>query len=289
MTRPPLLALLLLFAPIASATEVLASIRPLALIAEAVVAEPAQVRRLLPDGASAHHPALRPSDRQALFTADIVLRIGPAHDAFLDRAMAGRMGVVIEAQSLPGMTLKTQRQRDGSPLARAATDPHLWLHPDNAVVIARALAGVLAELDPDRATRYHRNAEDFAGRVRALKTELARATPPRAYVAYHDAYQYLEPLLALRYRGSLTLDAESKPGARHFQWMSTRIREEKITCLLAEPGFDAALVQRVAAGQSLRMVPVDEMFTAAPLKATGYEEGLRQAALEISRCTSRQQ
>lgn len=282
------LLLLPLLAPPALALEVLASVRPLALIAQAVVADPTQVRQLLPDGASAHHPVLRPSDRQALFTADVVLRIGPAHDAFLDRAMAGRMGVVIQAQSLPGMTLKTQRQRDGNPLARAATDPHLWLHPDNAVVIARALAGVLAELDPDRATRYRRNAEDFAGRVQTLKKELARPAPLRPYVAYHDAYQYLEPLLGLRYRGSLTLDAESKPGARHFQLMATRIREEKVDCLLAEPGFDAALAERVTGGQPLRMVPVDEMFTSAPMDARGYAAGLRQVAADIARCTGRQ-
>lgn len=271
----------------AQTVEVLASVRPLALIARAVVVDPAQVRQLVPDGVSSHDYALRPSDRRALALADIVLRIGPAHDAFLNRALSGRTGITVEAQSLTGMTLLRQRQRDGSANPGAAVDAHVWLHPGNAAVIAQALAGVLAEADPAHAADYRRNARQFAQRLEALGQRLGKPASPggRPYVAYHDAYQYLEPSLGLRYRGSLTLDAESKPGARHFQLMVERIRTERISCLLAEPGFDKALAERVAGGRALRMESVDEMFTLAPSDATGYERGLAQMASEILRCT----
>ncbi len=291
--KPSLLhtALLLLgclsLATPAKALEVLASVRPLALIAQAVVVQPSQVRQLVPDGASSHDHALRPSDRQALALADIVLRVGPAHDAFLNRALAGRTGITVESQSLPGMTLLRQRQRDGSAGTGTAVDAHLWLHPGNAAVIAQALAGVLAEADPAHAADYHHNARQFAERLKVLERRLGKPSSPtgRPYVAYHDAYQYLESSLGLRYRGSLTLDAENKPGARHFQVMVERMRSEKIGCLLAEPGFDKALAMRMAGGRPLRMESVDEMFTQAPSGATGYERGLEQIADGIMRCT----
>lgn len=268
----------------ALAVEVLASVRPLALIAQAVVREPAQVRQLLPDGMSVHHPSLRPSDRKALLTADIVLRVGPAHDAFLDRVLAARKGPVVNAQTLPGIQLLRERARDGAALAKGHVDPHLWLQPDNAVVIAKAVAEALAAQDTAHAAEYRQRAQQFAEHVAAMKSAL-RATP-RPYVAYHDAYQYLDGVLALQFRGSLTADAESKPGARHFQWMATRLATEKIPCLLAELGYDAALVARVAGKSALRVVAVDEMLTTAAMNAQGYLQGFQQLAADVARCTA---
>lgn len=269
----------------AYALEVLATIRPLALIAHAVAIDPSQVRQLLPDGESAHHPSLRPSDRKALVTADIVLRVGPVYDAFLDRALAARKGEVLNAQALPNMLLLKERQRDGSPLAHAHDDPHIWLQPDNAVRIALALAEAMAKKDARHAAMYRQNAKQFAERIKVMKQELAAKVSPHPYMAYHDAYQYLESLLKLQFRGSLTADAESKPGARHFQLMAKRISQEKIGCLLAEPGFDEALVKRVAGKNILRSVAVDEMFTEAEMSAEGYVQGLQKVATEIERCT----
>ena len=59
------------------ALEVVASIRPLALIADAVTGDPGQVRQLVPNGASSHEYALKPSDRALLARAGLVLWVGP--------------------------------------------------------------------------------------------------------------------------------------------------------------------------------------------------------------------
>lgn len=281
-----LLSLTVVVALPAHAVEVLASIRPLALIAHAVVVEPTQVRQLLPDGASAHHPSLRPSDRKALATADIVLRVGPAHEAFLDAALARRKGAVINAQALPGVQLLKERQRDGTALSRGQIDPHLWLSPENAVIIARELAEALAAKDPASASRYRHNARQFAEQLGAAVAALNKKSVPARYVAYHDAYQYLETLLALQFRGSLTADAESKPGAKHLQFLAKRIADEQIVCLLAEPGFDQGLVKRAAGKVAMRFVEIDEMFTDAPMSGAGYIQGLLGIAKGIARCAT---
>lgn len=279
------LLLLLLGLPAAGA-EVLASIRPLALIAAAVTGDPGRVALLVPAGASSHHYQPRPADRLALARADLVLWVGPAHERFLVPLLAGAPRV-LTAQSLPGMALKLQRRPNGDGALPGTVDPHLWLEPDNAAVIARALAEALAAREPAQAEAYRRNAAAFANRLAALKATQAvrfQRLPSRSFLAYHDAYQYLEPMLGLNYRGSLLQSPEAKPGAKHFLLMSQRIRQEGVFCFLGEPGFDKALARHVFNGRPSNPVEVDELFTRAALDASGFEAGLQQMADAIYRC-----
>jgi len=281
-----LLLLLALALPCAAqALEVVASIRPLALIADAVTGDPGQVRQLVPNGASSHEYALKPSDRALLARADLVLWVGPVHEHFLPGALRGRP--VLTAQDLPGVQrLPSRRLSDGSAIP-GSTDPHLWLSPDNAAAIARALAERMAAMDAAHAERYRRNAEALAGRLQLQKAELlARFRPlqSRPLLAYHDAWHYFDHAMGLNFRGSLTLEPEHKPGAQHVLLMARRVQQEHIGCLLAEPGADTGLARRIFGTEAFRMAAVDELFATTPRGAQGYESALAGMAAEIERC-----
>ncbi len=156
------------------ALEVVASIRPLALIADAVTGDAAQVRQLVPNGASSHEYALKPSDRALLARAGLVLWVGPVHEHFLPGALRGRP--VLTAQDLPGVQkLPSRRLSDGSAVP-GSIDPHLWLSPDNVAVIAHALAERLASADAAHAERYRRNAGATSSRACASSTWAPRPT-----------------------------------------------------------------------------------------------------------------
>lgn len=283
---PALMLLLpLLVSTQAGALEVVASIRPLALIADAVMAGHGEARQLVPDGASSHEYALRPSDRALLARADLVLWVGPVHEHFLPGALRDRP--VLTAQKLPGLKrLPLRRLSDGASVA-GSLDPHVWLSPDNAVVIARALAVELGRRDKAGAAVYAANAEAFARRVQQQNAALRQRFLPlrtQPLLAYHDAYHYLDDSLGLRFRGSLTIEPEYKPGAQHVLAMARRVQKEKIACLLTEPGADAALATRIFGRQPYRMARVDELFVGVPRGAGGYEAGLTGMADEIYRC-----
>lgn len=289
MLRFCLPLLLLLPSVPVSAVEVLASIRPLALIAQAVVDDKVAVQQLVPNGVSAHDYQLKPSDRLRLARADIILWTGPANEGFLSRSIDASKATVLTAQKLPGLRLLQHRRLDGGSVIAGSVDAHLWLDPDNAVLIARALAEVLAKREPARAALYRKNAAEFATRIALLKAQQAprfQGLPTRSFIAYHDAYQYLEPMLGLNYRGSLVHDHDGKPSAKHFLLLSQKIRQEGISCLLGEPGFDEALARNVFAGNRVELVSVDEQFAAAPSSATGYEAGIALMADGIFRCLS---
>lgn len=282
-----LAALLLTLLPLtARAVEVLASVRPLALIAAAVAGPDARVAQLLPAGASSHHYQLRPADRLALARADLVLWVGPANEPFLAGVLA-QQPRLLTVQRLPGIKLRLKRRPDGDGAYAATADAHVWLDPDNAAATARALAEALAARDPAHAVAYRRNAGAFATRLAAFASREAQRFQrlrSRGYLAYHDAYQYLEPALGLNFRGSLLSGDEDRPGARHFLLMSQRIRKEGLYCLVGEPGFDLALARHVFNGLPANLVTVDELFAKAPLDGTGFEAGLSRLSADIYRC-----
>jgi zinc transport system substrate-binding protein len=282
-----LLLVILLGSLPAQAVEVVASIRPLALIAEAVMRGKGHIEQMVPDGASSHDYALRPSDRLHLAGAGLVFWVGPVHESFLATLLQASPAQQVVMQNLPGITRLPQRDPDNGRALPNSTDPHLWLSPDNAAVAARALAQALAARDPENAVFYHHNADNFAEEMQLAKDRLKARLAPLAehpYVAYHDAYQYLEKPLGLSYGGSLTTEHEQAPGARHLSELAGQIRREHGDCLLAEPGFNQALAQRVFTGVPARFVSVDELFTQAPRNAQGFEAGLTQMVAGIKTC-----
>ena len=81
------MAALLLFAGHTQAQQVVTTLKPLQLIASAVmdgVAEPVQ---LLPDNASPHSFSMRPSDMQIITDADVIFWVGPDMEQFLVRPL----------------------------------------------------------------------------------------------------------------------------------------------------------------------------------------------------------
>ena len=282
MRRFALLVLLLLSLP-AGATEVLASIHPLALIASAVVQGQGLVKQLVPDGVSSHDYTLRPSDRIDLANAQVVLWVGPVHEGFLVKVLSGSPARQIVAQKLPGILRLPQRNMDDNSPIPGTLDAHLWLSPANAITIARALASTLGEIEPQHAVQYRNNAEAFAKELTAVQQDLKTRLAPvsmQPYLAWHDAYQYLDAPLGLHFAGAVTAGHEQPPGARHMAVVAAHIQTQHIQCLLAEPGFDPTLAKRVFNGNPARIVGVDELFA----HATSYQQGLESMANGIKSC-----
>ena len=89
----------------AQADTVMASVKPLTLITSELLANVAQVDTLLPDGASPHDFALRPSDRKRLNNTELLIWVGPEIEPYLAK--------VIEASKVEHMTMLDEHADHG--------------------------------------------------------------------------------------------------------------------------------------------------------------------------------
>lgn len=288
---PLLLALLLGALPAAADVRLLASIKPLQLIAAAVQDGVGTPDVLLPAGASAHDYALRPSDVRRLRDAQLFYWIGPGMETFLSRPLTAREGPSLALQDLPGLELRhfegtghaepDHHHRDGS------LDAHLWLLPANAQRIAARMAADLAHLDPPQAPRYQANLAAFSERLKLLDARLlARLEPLRAkpYFVVHEAYDYFEAAYGLQHTGVFSMGGDVQPGVRHVAAMREKLRATAPACVFSEPPLRPRLAQTLAAGLPVTLAELDAMGSALPVDANGYESLLENLAAELAGC-----
>ncbi len=283
-----------------------ASILPLHGLVAAVMEGVGEPHLLMPPGASPHVFQLKPSEAERLQSADLVVRVGPMLETFLDkplRTLAARAEQLNVAE-LPGIELLPVREGGvwahdhhhhghGHRHAEAKgreIDGHLWLDPLNGIVIVRALAERLAARDPQRAATYRANAEAEVARIEALHRELETrlaAVRDEPFVVFHDAYQYFERRYGLSAAGSITVSPERQPSAKRLAALRKTIRERGAVCVFAEPQFEARIVRSVAEGTGARTAVLDPVG-APPLEPgpAAYRALLNKLAHDLVGCLS---
>ncbi|WP_417454077.1 zinc ABC transporter substrate-binding protein [Kiloniella sp.] len=128
-------------------------------------------------------------------------------------------------------------------------DPHIWLSINNAKAIVERVGDELAKIDPDHAPTYQANVKKVMADLGMLKQDLdgqLSVVQDKPYLVFHDAYQYFEKEFSLSTVGSVTIDAERKPGAKRITELREIIRERKAACIFREPQFKPVVVDVLA-------------------------------------------
>ncbi|AAY95496.1 zinc ABC transporter substrate-binding protein [Pseudomonas protegens] len=277
--------------------RVLTSIKPLQLIAAAVLDGVAVPEVLLPPGASPHNYALRPSDVRKVQSVDLLYWIGPDMEGFLPRVLKGRSLPSVAVQDLPGMRLRHFAEDSHSHAEDAdehdhdhrpgTLDAHLWLSPINARVIATRMAADLSAADPANAARYQNNLKAFSERLDALDARLkARLAgiAGKPYFVFHEAFDYFEDAYGLKHAGVFSVAAEVQPGAQHVAAMRARLQQVGKTCVFSEPPLRPRLAETLVAGLPVKLAELDALGGYTPATAQGYEQVLEKLGNDLAGC-----
>ena len=274
-----------------SGIKVLASIKPLQLIAQAITQGVSDTDVLLPAGTSPHDYALKPSDLVRVYDADLVLWLGAGHESYLAKPVVIRAGNDFAVMSFDGGRHAGQDDGDGNHNHREHShlygDPHVWLSPVEALAIAQALTNLLVQKDEVHAEQYEINLTVFSEKLRQsderIKAQFA-ARNEFSYIVYHDAYSHFERRYGLEHLAAVTGQPESKPGAKTLLDLRRAIAEGKATCLFAEPQADVDIVNILKEGNSLQVYQLDPMATDVEATAQGYIQFLERTAKQLLQC-----
>ena len=144
----------------------------------------------------------------------------------------------------------------------AGTDPHAWLDPVNARYWLAVIAQTLAAEDPANADAYRRNAAAGQARIDALLDSVEAAVEPvreKAFIVFHDAYQYYERRFGMNAVGAIALSDASDPGPAHIARIQAIVDAHDVTCVFAEPQFNPGLVETVARDTPARTGVLDPL------------------------------
>ena len=221
---------LALFSSLSWSQSLVVSTHPIYLIAEEITQGVEKPVLLLADQ-TGHDVTLTPAHRKAILDASLVIWLGKAHEAPLDKLLSDNPKAISVLES--GI-VQTLPQRNTRRVALNNTvDTHVWLDPNNAVRIGFFIAALRSQQLPEHKDLYWANAKRFAQEMLLTAQQYNTKSSAKTYWAYHDAYQYLERALNLKFAGALTDDPHVAPTMAQIKYLNDS-RPNRNMCLLAE-------------------------------------------------------
>lgn len=141
-------------------------------------------------------------------------------------------------------------------------NPHYWIPPDNALIVAREIEARLEQIDGAGAAQYRDGLARFAGEVARRRVEWEkRAAPVKGtkIVTYHKSWSYVSKWLGMQEVGYV----EPKPGIpappSHIASLIAFMRREGVKMILMESFYPRNTVDLVAqkAGAKALVMPSD--------------------------------
>lgn len=243
-----------LFSSASWAQGLVVSTHPVYLIAKEVTKGVEQPQLLLKNQ-TGHDVSLTPAHRKMVQDADLVVWLGKAHEAPLEKLLSenGKSIAILDSGIVSALPMRNPR---GQALPNTV-DTHVWLDPNNAVRIGFFIAALRSQQQPASREKYWANARSFAHTMLVTANRLNKTSKLQPYWSYHDAYQYLERPLNLKFAGALTDDPHIAPTLAQIKYLNDSRPQAKM-CLLAEG--HASKNQYSKLGGTV-FQPVDESMT----------------------------
>ena len=272
---------------------VLATLKPVHSLVAAVMQGVGPPDLLIGGALSEHSYALKPSDARKLKQASIIFEIGPDMETYLTGALAAAGGRVVILEQAPGVKLLAARHGglwSDADHDHGPTDPHIWLDPQNAIAMTRAIAGALSKADPPHTGLYRANAARRIEALEALDRQLAAALVPirdRPYLVFHDAYHYFEARYGLRPAGAVTVAPDRPVGARRIATLRETVVAGGAICLFAEPQFPPKLIETLDADTKARVGVLDPLGADLQQGPDLYPRLMRNLAQSLTGCLAK--
>jgi len=310
----------------ADVPNVVADIAPVHSLVSLVMKGMGKPQLLIPQNASPHHYAMRPSEAKALQEANLVVYLGRDMTPWLEPLFetVATSAEALDLSEVDGVLRLAYREGpvfgdheghddhddheghdheeeghddhddheghdDHAHHDHDGNDPHMWLDPANALVWLDAIVSELGHIDPENAARYRANAETAKEEISHEIHHIEdhlKSVQGKGFLVFHDAYQYFENRFGVFATGSIFLGDASKPSPKRLQQLKHHFEEEGIHCVLSEPQYSSKLIDSVFGGFKPHIGVVDPIGVDLELGSGLYLELLENMAVGIAQCVN---
>ena len=171
-------------------------------------------------------------------------------------------------------------------------DPHIWLDPVNAKILARAVKHRLIEIDPLHAHLYTKNTLMLENKLDQLLVNIEQQlhlieANNRNFIVFHDAYQYFEKRFGFSAVGSVTISPEIMPGAKKIVDLRNKIAHHRVHCIFSEPQFQPKIINRLVEDTDVNVGILDPLGADIPNGQELYHTLIKNMAASFLNCLSK--
>ena len=203
-------------------------------IAQNVAGDAATVESITKVGAEIHEYDPTPQDITKALSADLVLWNGLNLELWFERFFEDVKNVpsVVVTEGIEPMPIQEGSYR-GNP------NPHAWMSPTLALIYIENIRAAFVTYDPQNASIYNKNAEDYIAKIKALDAPLRErlAKIPEAQrwlVTSEGAFSYLARDYNLKEAYLWPINAEQQGTPKQVKNLIDLVRANKIPVVFSE-------------------------------------------------------
>ncbi len=218
---------------------------------------PLEVTRLVTENVSCLHDyALQVSQMRSIEKAELVVINGAGLEEFLEDAISGKE--VLEAAADMAF-LEGGHDHDHSGHVHQE-DPHIWLSPENAKIMAHNICHGLSEKYPQYADIFQTNLAALEDDLDALQSygEAALADLRcRELITFHDGFSYLAESFGLTILEAVEEEAGSEASAKDLIHLIGLVREHDLPAIFVEANGSTSAAQIISAETGVKVYTLD--------------------------------
>ena len=213
-----------------------------------------------------HDYALSPRDMMKLGKARVLVINGLGMEEFLHAALkkAGPSLKVIDSSkgitSLITDEYGNQGHRHKTRHDHDQVNPHLFVSPGMAGLLAVNIANGLSKIDPKNAAVYQENARAYGERMAVLDQRvraLGKRLVHRQIMTQHGVFDYLARDMGLTIAAVLASHGVREPSASEMLSLAKTIRTKKIRAIFIEPGYPSKAAKALSKETGIPVVVLD--------------------------------
>ncbi|SHE40124.1 zinc transport system substrate-binding protein [Caldanaerobius fijiensis DSM 17918] len=225
------------------------TIYPLYDFTQKIAGNKLSVKNIIPPGVEPHEWEPTTKNVAEMSNASLVLYIGLDLDSWAVKAQNGSQTKFINVSK-------------GVPLIKEgnAINPHIWLSPSRAIIIARNIKDALISIDNKNKAYYEKNYENIKNQLQKLNkdySEELKNTSKKSFIVYHSAFDYLAQDYGLKQISLTGLSDEQEPSPSRVAYVMDYIKKNKIKYIFTEPLTSPKAIKTIAADTHVQVLPLN--------------------------------
>ena len=292
--------------------KILSTIRPIQALVLVIGGDLVVSTQLIPDSASPHNYSFRPSDIRRIKNADVIFRIDENFEVLLNKtfkkapkettiiALADNSEIhLLDLVGKHNHTAKTSftdqhdSHEDGNHdkhhKNHGNKDLHIWVSPQNMLIMAKTIAKTLSHIDPQNSQKYESNLAQFTAKLHKttqdIDAELA-SIKAQPYVVFHNSWQYFLQQFKLQKPTIVDFHEELSAGIKSIKATRQEIVSKNIHCVFSDSSIKAVRVDVLIEDLNVKTEDIDILGLGLSLDKNTSINLLKVMGQKIKNCLS---
>lgn len=224
---------------------------------------PLTVTRLVTESVSCLHDyTLQMGQMRAIQGAKAIVLSGAGLEEFLDDALHDAAQIIDASQSLSLLEGTHQDHDHHSHIHEE--DPHIWLSPENAKVMAHNICHGLTKAFPQYSSIFQTNLAALETELDALQAygeETLSNLSCRELITFHDGFAYLAESFGLTVLKAVEEESGSEASASQLTELCRLVTEHQLPAIFVETNGSVSAAQIIAAETGVTIYTLDMVMS----------------------------